>query len=329
MLRVLLLTNILLLNLYACRGGYDSCKHKIIDSHAIINQNIQIPIYKKQRLVFTKDISTLNKNTTIIKYDPFLSLYLVKGKYFRYPFKLNKHQSLGVAAVDKKMALEGKIRKKQIGLNSFATFNDALFAPSLLMTSCCSIEGIITPEGIIEKDYIRNFLDSKKIQYSDIGIRVKDIKRAIVVRASNPFMKNNRLKKDDSVLAFDGKKIKNSASLMKKILFSKVGTTHKVKVKRKGKILNFKVTTQKRYGGGYISDTFLEQKGIYFDKNLSITKIKKELNSYGLKIGDRLIQANGVKVDNQQELLENIANFKESSLLLFQRAGFQFFVHVN
>lgn len=330
MLRILLLVNILLLNLYACKGGYNSCKRKIIDSHAIVNQNIQIPISKKETLIFTQNISTLNKNLKIIKTDLFLSLYLVKSKkYFRYPFKLNKHHSLGVAAVDKKMALEGKIRIKQLGLNSLATFNDALFTPSLLMTSCCSIEGIITPKGIIEKDYIKNFLDSKKIQYGDIGIRVKNKKRDVVVRASDPFMKNNRLKKDDCILAFDGKKIKNSASLMKKILFSKIGTAHKIKVKRKGKILNFKVITQKRYGGGYISDTFLEQKGIYFDKNLCITKIEKELNSYGLKIGDRLIQANGVEVDAQYKLLENIANFKESSLLLFQRAGFQFFVHVN
>ena len=330
MLRILLLVNILLLNLYACKGGYHSCKRKIIDSHAIVNQNIKLPISKKETLIFAQNISTIDKNLKIIKTDPFLSLYLVKSKkYFRYPFKLNRHHTLGVSAVDKKMALEGKIRKQQIGLNSFATFNDALFAPSLLMTSCCSIEGLITPKGIINKDYIRNFLNSKKIQYGDIGIRAKDKDKNVVIRASDPFMKHNPFKKNDYVLTFDGKKIKNSSSLMKKILFSKIGTAHKVKVKRKGKILNFKVITQKRYGGGYISDTFLEQKGIYFDKNLSITKIEKKSNSYGLKIGDRLIQANGVKIDGQYKLLDNIGNFKESSLLLFQRAGFQFFVHIN
>jgi len=329
LLRVLLLVNILFLNLYACKGGYDSCKRKIIDSHSIINQNIEIPVTTRQRLVFTRDITSL-ANLKIIKKDPFLSLYLVKGKkYFKYPFKLNRHQSLGIAAVDKKMALEGKIRKKQIGLNNLATFNEALFTPSILMTSCCALEGLITSKGIIEKAYIKHFLNSKEIKYGDIGIRIKDKNKAIVVNANDPFMKNNQLKKGDIILAFDGIKIHNSALLMKKILFSKVGTKHKIKIKRDTKVLNLKVIIQKRYGGGYISDTFLEQKGLYFDKKLFLIKLDKKFKTYGLKLGDRLIQANGIKVNTQQLLRENIADFKESSLLLFQRAGFQFFVHIN
>ena len=330
MFKLFFLLNLLLLNLYACKGGYYSCKRKIIDSHAIINQNIQIPISTKETLIFTQDIASVNKNYTIIKKDPFLSLYLVKSKkYFKYPFKLNKHYSLGVASVNKKMAQEGKIKKHQIGLNTLALFDDAVFAPSLLMTSCCFLEGLVTQNGIIEKTYLKNFLDSKEIVYGDIGVRLEDKNGAVLVLASDPFMHKNQLKKNDIILFFNGKKAKNSADIMKKILFSKVGKTHKLKIKRQNKILYINASTYKRYGGGYVSDTFLEQKGFNFDKDLFITKIDDSAKKYSLKIGDKLIQANDVKVDNQKLLRKHIGNFKDSSLLLFQRSGFQFFVHIN
>ena len=330
MFKLFLLLNLLLLNLYACKGGYHSCKRKIIDSNAIVNQNIKIPISKKETLIFTQDISNISENYTIIKKDPFLSLYLVKSKkYFKYPFKLNKHYSLGVAAVNKKMAQEGRIKKHQIGLNTLALFNDAVFAPSLLMTSCCFLEGLVTQKGIIEKAYVKNFINSKKIIYGDIGVRLEDKKAGVTIVASDPFIKNNQLKKDDIILTFNAKKARSSSEIMKKILFSKVAKVHKLKIKRQDKILTINAITEKRYGGGYISDTFLEQKGFTFDKNLFITKIENSAKKYNLKVGDKLIQANGVKVNNQELLREHIGNFKESSLLLFQRAGFQFFVHIN
>ncbi|MEA2099913.1 MAG: PDZ domain-containing protein [Campylobacterota bacterium] len=330
MLRVLLLLNLLFLNIYACKGGYESCKRKIIDSSTIVNQNLEIPISKRERLIFTQDITTLNKNTKIIKQNPFLSLYLVKGKkYFRYPFNFNKHHSLGVASVNKRIAIEGKIKKRQVGLNNFAIFNTPPFTPSLLITSCCSLEGMITPKGIIEKEYIKHFLNSKNSDYGDIGIRVNTKKGKVVVIASDPFMKNNQFKNGDTIVRFNGRKVTRGSSLMKKILFSKIGKAYKIQVKRNSKILNLKVVVNKRYGGGFISDTFLEQKGIYFDKNLYITKIKNKSKSYGLKVGDHLLKANGIKVKNQYYLRKNIGDFKYFSLLLFEREGFQFFVQIK
>ncbi len=330
MLRVFLILNLLFLNSYACRGGYDSCKRKIIDSQTIQNQNLIIPISKKQRLIFAKDIAILKKYNKILKQDLFLGLYLVEDKKsFRYPFRLNRHPSLGVALVDKKISLEGKIKKKQVGLNSLATFSEAPFTPSLLLTSCCSLEGIVTPRGIIEKEYIDRFINSKELTYGDIGIRVKDENGIIRVMASDPFMKNNPFKKGDYILEYEGKKVKESATLMRKILFSKPGSSHKVKIKRDNQLLNVEVVTVKRFGGGYLSDTFLEQKGIYFDKRLHITKIGKNFKNYGLLVGDKLLQVNGVKVQNQQELQEYIADFKDFSSLLFERRRFQFFVQIN
>ena len=327
MLKLILTLTLLLLNLQAsCKGGYDSCKQKIIDSKSIVNNTLQIPVDKNRRLIF----STTVPHAKIIKHDPFLSLYLVEEKKgFRYPFRINYNLSLGVATVDKTRAIEGKILKHQIGLNSFASFSEALKAPALLTNSCCALEGIVTDRGIIEKEYIDRFLKTKDTSYADIGIRVQDEKKQVIVTAIDPFIKNNPFLKDDYILSFDGKKVNNSAALMRDILFSKVGSSHQVKIQRGSKIINLKVNSKKRYSGGYKSDTFLEQYGWLFDKDLYIIKINKGADNYGLLLGDRLIQVNGKSVKNQQDIIENISDFKDYASLLFERENFQFFVNVN
>lgn len=308
-------------------GGYYSCKQKVIDSHVIQERALFIPVKKFQRVVYSR--TTPNKK--IIKHDPFLSLYLVEDPQgFAYPFRINMRTPLGTAAVRDKSIQEGKIVNKQVGLNSFATFNECFYAPSIVTNSCCALEGIATPEGIIEKEYIAHFIKEKDTRYSDIGIRVQDgALKEVLVNAVDPFMENNPFKKGDRIVKFDKTTINSAAVLMQKILFSKVDSTHIVQVKRGLKLFDFSVKTYQRYGGGYISDTFLEQKGIFFDKRLAITGINKEFKSYGLEIGDRLLQVNGVKVNTQKELKEYIENYKEFSSLLFTRNGFEFFVNIK
>ena len=326
MLKLFIALNILLLNLYACKGGFDSCKQKIIDSNSINNQQLQIIVEKNKRLIF----STTPPKAKILKHDKFLHLYLVEDKKgFKYPFRVNNKLTLGTAAIDKKMVLEGKILSHQVGLNKLAKYNQPLFVPSILLNSCCALEGIVTPEGIIEKEYIDRFLKVKKVEYADIGIRVKDEKNLVVVYASNPFMDNNPFKVDDCILEFDGKKVKNASELMRWILFAKVGSKHKVKIKRAKKIMSVFVITQKRKGGGFVSDTFLEFLGLSFDKTLHVTKIAKEAKKYQLLIGDQLLQINEEDIKTKQDILEKLANSKKSTYLLFQRHNFQFFIRVN
>lgn len=326
MFRLFIALNFLLLNLYACKGGYDSCIKKINDSKTIQNNSLLIPIENSKLLIYSKNIP----NAKILKYDPFLSLYLVEDpKSFPYPFDINMRLQLGSSIVNARDAKEGKILKNQVGLNSFATFSQKHNTPSLVMSSCCSLEAIVTPEGIIQKEYLKRFVSSAKPEYSDIGIRVKNRDGYVLVSARDPYMKNNLFKKDDCILAFDGIKIKAASFLMRQVLFSKVGSKHKVKIKRAGKIINLVVKSSKRYGGGYISDTFLEQKGVYFDSQLHVTKLSQMFLDYGLLLGDRLLQVNGVEVKTQKELRKYIEDFKDFSGLLFERRNFQFFVNIK
>ncbi|TKI71136.1 PDZ domain-containing protein [Sulfurimonas crateris] len=326
MLRLLLALNLLFLNLYACKGGFDSCRLKVVDANVIKGNSLHIPLKNNQKLIF----STTTPNAKIIKHDPYLSLYLVEdNNCFKYPFRVNINQSLGTFGVDKNSVIEGKILKRQIGLNSFALFSEPLSAPSVLLNSCCAIEGIVTERGIIEKEYIERFLKVKKVNYGDFGVRVKDVGSDVVVFSSNPFIEGNRFKKGDIIVELDGKKVKNSASFMRDVLFSEIGSVHSVKIRRGDELLTFSAKSQNRLGGGYLSDTFLEFLGISFDKNLFIIKIEKKAQQYGLKLGDQLLQVNKKNVRQEGDILEIIDNRNKSADLLFEREHFQFFVKVN
>ncbi|QOP44986.1 DUF7488 domain-containing protein [Sulfurimonas paralvinellae] len=324
--RLLLLGSLLFINLYACKGGYASCVAKVKDSHAIQNNSLSIPVSKTERLVYSRNIP----NAKIIKQDPFLSLYLIEeSKPFAYPFDINMRLQLGTAIVTDKKAYEGKFLHNQIGLNTLASYSETLVYPALVTSSCCSLEGVVTPRGIIQREYLNHFVTTKNNLYGDIGIRVKNEKGSVIVKASDPFMKNNPFLQGDCIVGFDGKKIDAASVLMCKILFSKVGSKHRVKVKRGSKLYTFTVMVQQRYGGGELSDTFLESRGLYFDAKLHLTKIGNAFQKYGLHIGDRLIQVDGVKVENEAALREYLQKTKHYKSLLFERNGFQFFVNIK
>jgi hypothetical protein len=324
--RLFVAASLLFINLQACKGGYTACVAKVKDSHAIENNILQIPLEKNTRLLYTHT----KPDAKILKYDPFLSLYLIEDKNpFAYPFAINMRLQLGTAMVTNKGSCEGKIIRNQIGLNTLASYSEPLLIPSLLTSSCCWLEGIVTPRGIIQKEYLKHFVTAKKSEYGDIGIRVKNEKGRVVVTECDPFFKPNPFKVNDIILALDGKKVKAASTFMRKVLFSKTGLKHTLKIQREKSYLSYRVTTKKRYGGGELSDTFLESQGLYFDKELFLVQIGKQFKKYGIKEGDRLIQVNGVKVKNQKELREYLQSAKNYSSLLFERNGFEFFVNIK
>lgn len=310
--------------LNACQ--YQSCQQKVKDAHLLHKKFLTIAIKKNVNLIY----SATPPNAKILKYDPFLSLYLVEQKdNFLYPFHINLLQTKKIACVADKKSVEGKIVQKQVGLNTLATFSTPLNAPNILATSCCFLEGIVGFHGIIQKEYLQHFIENKGVLYSDVGIRVMQKGKQVIVSASNPYIKTNRFKNGDILLTHNGKKVKDAAVLMQEILFSKLGDIHHFTFKRKNKILHLKIKSFQRYGGGVISDTFLEAKGIYFDKKLTIIKLDRSLQIKGVELGDKLIQVNGIGVKNQKELRKYISNFHEFSSLLISRNGFEFFVNTK
>ncbi len=339
MLRSFVLFNLVGLSLLACGTEYSSCKQKAVDSNAIQAQTLQIPVSDNKRLIY----STKAPTTKILKSDPFLNLYLVEdATNFAYPFKMNVGTSSEVAAISNGSIQKGKITKKQVGVTTLAIFDKKVSAPSILTNSCCSLEGIVTPNGVIEKEYIERFLNCDDTSYADIGISTNDTNKGVAVVAFNPFIKNNPFNEGDIILSMDGEPVKNSATLMKDILFSKIGTSHKFKIKRGAKELTLDVAGQKKELVEFkkapaSTSAKIEQKvdaetqlyGFSFDKNLKITKIDEKSNKYGLKVGDKLLQANGMVITNAQDLSKKLSDTKKGASLLFDRNDFQFFVNVN
>ncbi len=326
MLRLFLLLNLSFLSIYACSGGYPTCQQKLIDSKSISKNQLQLSVKKHQRLLYSKTVP----NAKIIKYDEFLSLYLIEDKKgFAYPFRFGSRPSLSLSAVSNNSITKGKIIEPQIGLNSLGSFSNSTLTPALLSSSCCDINGFLTADGVIEKEYLQHFLKSQKSGYSDVGIRVKQDKKNIIVRAVDPYIINNLFLENDAILKHNGKKVTSAATLMKNILFSKEDTTHKFQVKRGDKIINLKQKSFKRFGGGQISDTFLERLGIYVDEDLKIVRLSENYKGQSLKICDQIIQVDDKRVQNQREIMQTITKIGKVSSLLIQRDSFQFFVKLN
>jgi len=328
-LRLLLLLTFFVFDLFGCQGGYKSCIEKINDSHSIVAQQLNIALPNRQRLLYAEEVP----HAKIIKEDPFLGLYLVFDPHpFAYPFYWNFHLQLGTAMVNTKRAVEGRFRRRQEGLNHLALYSEKIFYPALVTNSCCSLEGITTPRGIIQKEYLQHFVLSKDrvMQYGDIGIRLDNKGKKICVAARDPFFKNNPFAIGDQILSLDGKKVKDRATLMRSILFTPVGKKHTVVVIRSKKRHSFSVVTQKRFGGGIISDTFLESQGLFFDKRLNLVKLSKYWQQYGLKRGDRLLGIDRKLVYTIAEVRKSLQKVpKENYLLLFERNEFEFFVNLK
>lgn len=313
--------------LSACPQDFQSSSQKVFDSKALSNTKIFIPLGHKNYLYYSGHEP---HNMQILKYDPFLSLYLIKNKTsFPYPFKINMHYNAPLCIIDQKGVHEGTLTKRQRGLNSLATFSTHRNTLGILSNSCGFLEGIVTFKGIIQKAYLKHFIETPKVEYSDIGIRVKDEHAKVLVSSYNPFKKIGSVSIGDTILELDGKEVKSASSFLQNILFSNIGMSHRVKLKHHNSILKIDIKSFQRFGGGAISDTFLEAKGLYFDEKLSVVKVVKEAHKFDVKVGDRLLQVNGFKVKNQQEVREYISHYEESALLLFERHGFQFFVKIN
>lgn len=298
------------------------CQQKVVDSQSLQDDAVSLAISKTTRLLYTKKLSSEH----ILKYDPFLSLYLIEtNNSFAYPFRFAKEYSKTLFVVGTKLEKKVTVVKRQIGLNHLAELSSNVNGASLLLTKCCSVEAIGKDGLYIEKVYLEHFLHSNKLFYGDIGIRVIEGENGVEVASVNPF-RRRLFMHGDKIVAINNKDISNAADCMQTILFAKRGERLNVEIIRKNKHLVLTPLVKERLGGGCLSDTFLETEGIYVDDSLHIIRLKK--NKFFLKTGDKILQVNLKKVTTQQQLRQELSNAKKSLSLLVLRDGFEFFVKI-
>jgi hypothetical protein len=295
-----------------------ACIQKIDDSDSLKNATLSLPVTQTTRLLF----STKKPHAEIIKSDPLLGLYLIKSKkQFAFPFVFTRTMHKDLYAVTAVSAKPVMLLHPQVGLR-LAVLREPLHSlPALLISGCCDVNGIITKEGVIESSFITHFLKVKHLSYATLGITV-DPSLHIVLK--NPFLAS-ALQLQDKILTLDGKRILSEKEFADDVLYGEIGSKHSIEILRHGMKKRIDVTLYKKLGGGVQGETFLEYLGLYFSSSLHLLHGKK----FGLLPGDKIVAVNGQKVFTQSEVAKALCKQKTAIVLLIQRDGFQFFVHIN
>jgi len=152
-----------------------------------------------------------------------------------------------------------------------------------------------------------------------------------LVNRVNPFI-NLPLLPGDKVIKIDKIKYPSLDQIRDRVDNCKSGEKIFFNVVRKNRNYNFKLKCFERVGGGRVSDTFLENFGIWFNKKLIISKIDPNRAGFksGLRIGDRLLKVDGSMVFTQNGVQEILSSYSlkrsKPKAMLWERDNFQFFL---
>jgi len=309
----------------------------------IYNRNIKSIVYfgKIEAIAVSKHdaISYLKHepNHPYIKHDPFLGLYLFHTTKTLQPIKFKDSNKLTLgtwlASIGPHSLYIGNFAQRGSGIDNLYSLGTTVKPNDMMTCLCYKVYGLGVGDGqFIPSKLITHFIKAKRIHYGSIGARFKQIGEKVVVLFVNPFYLDNKLQVGDIIKTVDGKKINTVAQLEHYILFSPEAKRVTVKLMREGIKKNEKLKISERQGGGLLSDTFLECKGIYFDPRLRIINLRSKsfAAKYGLKAGDRLLEIDGHPVKNQNDVKAYLSHVHKKEIhLLIDRNDFQFFVKVN
>ena len=315
------------------------------DFRQCYNKNTKAFVYfgEIRAVAVTKHLAVAYSQTKpkvpYVKFDPFLNLYLFKSKKTLKPVKLKSTHALKlgewIAGMDDTSLYAGNFAKSGDLLDSFYLQNAKLEANSIISCLCCEVYGLgIGAGSFIGSEYIKRFikLSSKDIYYGDVGVRFEKKANSFIVKSVDPFYPKQLLHVNDKILKINGKKVSSLKQLNQTVLFAAPKSIIKIELLRGKHKLKRSLVVRSRKGGGYLSDSFLEKKGIFFDKDMRIVKIEKksfgELS--GLHVGDKLIQIDHKRIQIQNDIKVYLSNLKsKEAQLLFDRNDFQFFVKIG
>lgn len=312
---------------------FKQCYNKNLKSFVYFGDIRAVAVTKHLAVAY----SSVKPKGPYVKYDPFLNLYLFKSTKALTPVKLKSthYLKLGewIAGMDDSSLYAGNFAKSGDLLDSFYLQNAKLEKNSIVSCLCCEMYGLGIGSGsFIGSEYIKRFINLKDVYYGDIGVRFDKHGKDFIVKSIDPFYQNQLLAVGDKILKINGKKVTSLKKLNQTILFSKPKSIFTVELKRGKNILKRSMVVRSRMGGGYLSDSFLEKKGIFFDKDMKIKRVNKKSfgEISGLKVGDKLLQIDQKKIETQNDIKSYLSNNKnKESQLLFERNNFQFFVKLG
>ncbi len=318
MYRYLIVIHIFLLSALACPTSFTQCQDKYFDAGVESNNTLIIPLSKTQSLLYSKQQPPFK----ILKSNPYLGLYILENQNNKFPYLFSLKESDTLAVISSPIVKTLSNSKPQIGLSQWSQALRRL-PFGMINDTCCSLHGLSVEDGIIEKDYLEHFVSTKEFGYADAGFRLGLNNKKAIVTSIDPYMRDQKFLVGDEILYMDKKLVYSTSALMQKILFSKPNTMHHFRIKREGVNIPLKVTFDKRYGGGLLSDTYLERFSLFLDRELNF--VATPTNSK-IKIADKLVAINGEKVEDIMSVRESIMHSPENLTFLLERNGFQFFI---
>ncbi|PAF42071.1 PDZ domain-containing protein [Helicobacter sp. 11S03491-1] len=280
----------------------------------------------------------------VLKRDPFVGLYLIETKETKYAYHLldidGYARSKELAAIGSKTSAKGKILKSQSGFIHYAQFSTPIPINGVVSNICYQIYGIgVGGKYFIDKKYIDRFLRQNSPYYGDIGIRVSQENKSIIVVQVDPFFKENPFLPNDKIISIDNQAIVTPEQFEWNVSNLAYHKNVEVDVIRNGKHQKLKVIADKRYGGFLLPDTFLERFGIKLNQKLEITEIDKStpLRLPQFQVGDRIVWINHEAIikpnDDSEEKIENSlrsafsqAGIKGTIEVLIDRDGLEFYI---
>jgi len=290
------------------------CRQKIVKELILLESGYPSWVVDKNHLL------TFNPNilddVNITKQEPLLGLYLINQDIFLKHHEVMKFRNIRNSyrfAMDDESYVSGTILRPQIGLN-FAEFSENIEDNLMIISGCCITAGLsIGGTKFIDSAYIKNFIQSKNKYLSDIGARFKSMDNKIIIDSVNPFFKDNPFLENDEILYMDNEPVQRIDKFLQNILFSPKDRNITFEILRKNQLLDVTVTTNILQGGGMLSDTFLENIGVWFDEDLFVTNIHRSspFAKKGLKNRYKLLKINDETFENASQIRKFISKQKE------------------
>ena len=321
---------------------------KMRESQFNYKDNIAIALNGEYAAVIYDKKNPLDKKD-YIKFDPYLGLYLVKpGFTLRGAFmldELDSKQDMWVMTLEESITNMGHIKSFGSELGQFDELSFNTGRAGMLVCDCASMVGIsLGDDKFIPNRYLKHFMRYDDVYYGDIGVKFIENNGTIKVLSANPFGSGNELRSSDEILSINGKKPSTLREINEMILFADKGSLLKFEIKRGEQILNYNIKMSNITAKNIVDENktteikkvppkpkFLSEFGVNVNKDMVITSVKanSKASKLGLKVGDIIMQIDGVAVSSAIDVDNIMKNKNSQTYYLISRNDCQFFVRVN
>lgn len=319
---------------------FSQCFEKNKQSVVYFGKTRAIAISEKQAIAFSKE----KPSVPFARYDAFSHLYLFDSPKPLIPVKLKPTAELKlgewlVSMTDNSLVAVNASKIGKSG-NELFEFGGVGEINSLVGGLCCEMYGLgIGDKFFISSEELERFIAGKSAFFPELGARIIDGNESVIVDFMDPNFKDAKLKAGDSITSLNGKKVSTIAEFADALKAGKDSAKVTAHIQRNNVWIDETIVTPKPASKKVDpkkvplpeskKEAILHSKGFTFDNNLKIGYVKHGsfAEQSGLKVGDRLMQVDGVpvsQIQNADAYLSKIHNRDVS--LLFDRDDFQFFV---